>query len=253
MARLIDLISAMDTVEALKLIPTLSSVELEKKFSSEGFEGYTALHIAALLGLDQIVQSLIDHGADVRARDGIDRTPMHYAVEACEVAESQSKVRIIRSLHHAESFLLFDTDKALDTPLHIAALYGESDWVRTLLDLGSDPSKKNEEGFIPRELVPTAQVELASLLKSKELSLTLIALRANKALPLEEQRVLIDKLPEHLLTQFVVLGERAPRLAVWCFNQAREQEEAQKLLTVVDDSSADEITETLSKVSLSSL
>ncbi len=250
MARLIDLIAEKNNDEALKLIPTLSSDELQKKFSSEGFEGYTALHIAALLGLDQIVKSLIDHDADPRARDNINRTPMHYAAEACDGVSSQSKLQVIRYLHQAESFLVFDTDKALDTPLHLAALHGQSDLVKYLLDLGSMPYKKNKAGLVPRELVPTAQVDLINLLRKSEMTLTLIALRAHKNRSDESQRALTEKLPDPLLEQYVVLDEPAPRLAVWCFNQAREQEEAQRLLQLENDLSADEITERLSKVSI---
>jgi len=176
MTKLLELIAQRNSEEALKLIPMLTLDELRNRYTSQGFEAYTALHIAALLGLDQIVKSLIDYGADVQARDGMNRLPMHYAAETCEGAETQSKMRIFRHLHQAESFLIFDTDKDLNTPLHIAAMYGETDLVKELLNLGSGPYVKNKEGLVPRDLVPIEKVELAKLLRSSEMSLTLMAM-----------------------------------------------------------------------------
>ena len=41
--------------------------------------GLTSLHLAAFSGSFDIVRLLIDHGADVTAQDGCSVTPLHYA------------------------------------------------------------------------------------------------------------------------------------------------------------------------------
>lgn len=42
-------------------------------------QGRTALHLAALLGLENLVQVLLNADADIEVKDYEDMTPLHYA------------------------------------------------------------------------------------------------------------------------------------------------------------------------------
>jgi ankyrin repeat protein len=42
-------------------------------------QGRTALHLAALLGLEDLVQVLLNADADIEVKDHEDMTPLHYA------------------------------------------------------------------------------------------------------------------------------------------------------------------------------
>lgn len=249
MSKLFDFIVTRNTKSALALIPTLPKTELEQTYRIGEFLSCTSLHIAALLGQDEIVQSLIDHGANVQARDKFNQTPMHYAAIDCEEADPQKKLNVMQSLHFAESYLIYDIDKKGDTPLHVAAMSGAYDWVKYLLEIGSSAAIKNMKGLKPINLVPSEDEKLLRLLRMQESSLQVIALRKIKEVVKAPQdqissKVLWDQFlstaPEHMISQYLVLDETSPRLAVWCFNRAREAEqnrqaESQTAASSVDD------------------
>ncbi|KAG8181142.1 hypothetical protein JTE90_002502 [Oedothorax gibbosus] len=46
----------------------------------EAFDGQGALHLAAAWGMEQVVQTLIEHGADVNFQDSEMKTPLHTAI-----------------------------------------------------------------------------------------------------------------------------------------------------------------------------
>lgn len=257
MPSLIDLVCKRKTKETLELIPNLTLDELNMKHSfkdkdkDEDFDCFTALHVAALFGLNDIVVSLIQRGVNVRARDKKKRTAMHYAAEACEGIESYDKLRTIQLLHFAESYLIYDTDNKGNTPLHLAALYGEFSWAAKLVRLGSIRTAKNNAGQMPIELVPAAQKDLfLDLLRPVE-TLLRKALRAIKNGPTDIKRKFLETAPDELIEPFVILDE-PPRLAVWCFNQAREQEQenAQKQAKMEVRLDPAELTQDVAKLGL---
>lgn len=65
----------------------------------KNFVGQTALHLAVLLGMSEIVRKLIDAGADINIRDNRCNTPLHLAV----LNNDTSCVQIITSAIHPPS------------------------------------------------------------------------------------------------------------------------------------------------------
>jgi ankyrin repeat protein len=232
MSKLFDYIVQNNTKAAIELIPSLSESELEQRYQIGEFLSCTSLHIAALLGQDEVVKSLLDHGANAQARDKFNQTPMHYAATACEEADSQSKLNVLKHLHYVESYLIYDIDNKGDTPLHVAASSGEYEWTKFLLEMGSSATTKNINQFKPIDLAPDDE-KLLRLLRMQESSLQVTALRKIKAVVKTPQdqttseelwSQFLNTAPEHLISQYLVLDETSPRLAVWCFNRAREAE-----------------------------
>ncbi|GIY51529.1 rabankyrin-5 [Caerostris extrusa] len=52
----------------------------EGRGDDEAFDGQSALHLSATWGLEQVVQTLIEHGADVNLQDSEMKTPLHHAI-----------------------------------------------------------------------------------------------------------------------------------------------------------------------------
>jgi len=137
--------------------------------------GYSALHMAARLGLQDIVELLIDHGADVNAKGRKGERPLGTAARKGFKAVAQ----ILRSrgaelfpteasfsaLHSAveevgssKEVIKFLIEEGLDidvktshgeTPLHWAVRSSSEDIVEYLLSLGADPNIGSKEGLTP--------------------------------------------------------------------------------------------------------
>ncbi|KAH6653770.1 ankyrin repeat-containing domain protein [Truncatella angustata] len=137
-------------------------------------KGRTPLHIAAMNGKLDIVQALLESGADINACDDAGMAPIHYGVASAQ--DSKEVVECLISngavldwadkdgwtaLSHAAqagnvnvAFLLLQNGcnanaatMAARTPLHIAALNGSSKIIRYLLDYGADPNTTDQGGY----------------------------------------------------------------------------------------------------------
>lgn len=96
----------------------------------------SALMIAALKGMTEIVSQLLDKGADVNKPGW---TPLHYAA-------TSGHLLIMNLLleHHA---YIDAASPNGSTPLMMAAMYGTPSAVKLLLEAGADPLLKNELGL----------------------------------------------------------------------------------------------------------
>ena len=100
----------------------------------------SALMIAVLKGFDDLVQTLIDKGADVNKPGW---TPLHYAATA-------GNVPLINLLLEHDAYIDASSPNE-STPLMMAALYGTPAAVKTLLEAGADPTIVNGAGFTALE------------------------------------------------------------------------------------------------------
>ncbi|HEX3971399.1 MAG TPA: ankyrin repeat domain-containing protein [Stellaceae bacterium] len=109
-------------------------------------KGETALHYAAQLGNQQMVQALLYYKAAVDPRDQFGNTPLHWAAQRGSVAILQ---------------MLIDAKAAIDpqnrqgvTPLMMAAQGGQAQAVRLLLKDGADPHRAD---FTGRDVIGWAE------------------------------------------------------------------------------------------------
>ena len=91
------------SLRAAALVPPLDMVSLllecgaDAAWIREGGikgRGYTALHYAVMQSDDRAVECavmLLDHGADVNARDGADQTPLSYASSGNRATDSEAR------------------------------------------------------------------------------------------------------------------------------------------------------------------
>ena len=139
----------------------LSSMMLDVNFR---MHGCTALCRAAMIGHKDVVQVLLDRGADYNTVDNGGWTPLHQAA---------------RHGHKDVVQLLLDNgadpnkaDRDGHTPLHCAAIWGKEDVVLLLLDSGADPYKTDRMGRTPHDFATHhADKDIANILNAVMVSM----------------------------------------------------------------------------------
>ena len=104
-------------------------------------DGMTPMHLAAKLGHAEVINTLINSGADVNKPAAGGETPIHIAAERGCVAAI--KALITPGI---------DINKQADdntTPLYTAAYFGRVDAIKTLIDNGADTNQPSFDGATP--------------------------------------------------------------------------------------------------------
>jgi ankyrin repeat protein len=96
----------------------------------------SALMLAALQGLDELCEVLIQKGADVNKPGW---APLHYAA-------THGHLTVMKLLLENHAYIDAASPNA-STPLMMAALYGTPAAVKLLLEAGADPVLKNDQGL----------------------------------------------------------------------------------------------------------
>ncbi|KAK3589737.1 hypothetical protein CHS0354_021059 [Potamilus streckersoni] len=117
----------------------------------------TPLHFAAGYNRVVVVDYLLQHGADVHAKDKGGLVPLH---NACSYGHYEVTELLIK---HGACVNVADLWKF--TPLHEAAAKGKFEICKLLLKHGADPNKKNRDGNTPLDLVKEGDQDVADLLR----------------------------------------------------------------------------------------
>lgn len=116
-------------------------------------EGTTPLHYAAMFKGAEVVQLMVDAGADVNAVGNSNLTPLHYNLFGAYYRGSAAVIRVLI----AGGADISARDNRGMTPLHIAVNdwnmnYVHSEPVKILLELGADISALDNNGNTPLHL-----------------------------------------------------------------------------------------------------
>ena len=105
--------------------------------------GKTPLHHAATYGAHELIGVLVDHGADLDARDQTGLTALHVAAMIGRERETKLLVELGADVGVRDWFG--------DTALYSAALHGQGEIVVLLARAGADLWTKNYDGNTPME------------------------------------------------------------------------------------------------------
>ena len=131
----------------LQMQRSIDPVEVENVFNLiQEDEDFAFFLRTAVTSIPEVVQALLDAGANPNARDEDGETPLHVAVTSTPEA--------VQALLDAGA-----NPNARDedgrTPLHSAGLFSRNpEVVQALLDAGADPKARSEAGLTPFELIP---------------------------------------------------------------------------------------------------
>lgn len=131
--------------------------------------GMTPLEDAVVRRGMKVVSLLLDSGADINHRDRDGLSALNAAVKfgtranadlllargaEADVFDAATLGMIARleELLSRDAKLVAARDKGLQTPLHWAAMRGQPDAARLLLEKGSDPRARDKWGFTPYDL-----------------------------------------------------------------------------------------------------
>lgn len=120
------------------------------KAHTRSSDGFTALHLASFFGQVDVVELLLELGADpnVTARNAMRVRPVH---SAAAYRDRTVALETVRSLveHGAEINV---AQEGGWTPLHQAAAHGASHLVEYLLHHGADPTARSTDGRVPLDM-----------------------------------------------------------------------------------------------------
>jgi ankyrin repeat protein len=102
----------------------------------------TPLHLAAFHGRTEVIDLLIAHGADVNARDLAATPPLHAAVIAGKQGAAVQMLLDRRADLHA-------INEKGQTALHLAAATGQPKLTKFLIERGADVHKADFDGQLP--------------------------------------------------------------------------------------------------------
>ncbi|XP_063677097.1 ankyrin repeat domain-containing protein 27-like [Bolinopsis microptera] len=147
--------------------------------------GRSALHLACHRSIcASSVLLLIAHKANANTGDNLGRTPLH---EVCERGHTD----ILQSMIYQKINLRVNAEAHNgDTPLHLAARYGYGDIVSLLLDVGASMSIRNNKGETPLSSAHSKYISHILQLFSSELELEQIKKRSVTCNLNEEQEKL---------------------------------------------------------------
>lgn len=117
----------------------------------------TPLHFAAGYNRVGVVEFLLQHGADVHAKDKGGLVPLH---NACSYGHYEVTELLVK---HGASVNVCDLWRF--TPLHEGSAKGKYEIVKLLLKHGADPTKKNRDGHTPMDLVKEGDQDVLDLLR----------------------------------------------------------------------------------------
>ncbi len=169
-----------------------SKLHAGAKIDAVDADGNTALHIAAAGGFQKLAKYLVEHKADVNARNQFGQTPLH-AVTSADIArilvEKGADVNVKDAefgmtpvfFHKVETAkIIVDAGADINfkgkngnTPLMWYAYNGYWDGIKFLLDNGADINVINEEG--------STALDIALMFEDKELAIFLISRGAKTA------------------------------------------------------------------------
>ncbi|KAI9124788.1 hypothetical protein K1719_004115 [Acacia pycnantha] len=118
-----------------------SAVGSTKVINSADEEGWAPIHAAASIGNLEIVDKLLDKGADVNLQNNGGRTAFHYAA-----SKGWMKIAEILISYGAKINV---KDKVGSTPLHRAAGSGNSEMCEFLIEEGADVHATDRAGQTP--------------------------------------------------------------------------------------------------------
>nr|XP_020658845.1 tankyrase-2 [Pogona vitticeps] len=140
----------MDMVKKLCTVQSVNCRDIEGRQS-------TPLHFAAGYNRVSVVEYLLQHGADVHAKDKGGLVPLH---NACSYGHYEVAELLVK---HGAVVNVADLWKF--TPLHEAAAKGKYEICKLLLQHGADPTKKNRDGNTPLDLVKDGDTDIQDLLR----------------------------------------------------------------------------------------
>ncbi|XP_074029329.1 uncharacterized protein isoform X1 [Leptinotarsa decemlineata] len=109
-------------------------------------DNYTALHIAVESCKPAVVETLLGYGADVHVRGGkLKETALHIAAR---VKDGEKCALMLLKSGAGPNLATYDGQ----TPVHVAARYGNLQTLLLLLEDGGDPQFKNKKGETPLHL-----------------------------------------------------------------------------------------------------
>lgn len=106
--------------------------------------GRTALHLACKARAIDVIETLIELGANINAIDDLGRTPLHYA--ALSGAVPAVKTLLNRGAK------IGALDHSMNTPLHLAAGAADPELIDLLLQNGASVASRNSDGKTPLEV-----------------------------------------------------------------------------------------------------
>lgn len=139
----------------------------------EASSGWTALHLAAFLGHDDVARLLLAKGATVRTRAADGASALHLGALGGRVATLE-----LLSEHGAD---VAARDEKGATPLHFSAFLGRVEATRWLLGKGADATAKDASGRTPLDVTATDWQITEYVLGSLGLRLERAEVEANRA------------------------------------------------------------------------
>jgi ankyrin repeat protein len=126
-------------------------------------DGFTALHFACFFGHPEIVELLLERGAEVDAvaRNELGVTPLQSAAAGRHVRAAELLLNAGADVHpaHPTGF----------TPLHSAAANGDRPTTELLLRRGADPARAKDDGKTPVDLAAENEHEdIVALLRNEK-------------------------------------------------------------------------------------